>query len=84
MKVIEAKAEGAVVRPPKEKAARPTNVVDLVERLRASLAQTAGSSRRGGGTATASRKPATSQRKGTRTRAARKAKSASKSRRHVA
>ena len=83
MKVIEAKAEGEVVRPPKDKAPRPTNVVDLVERLRASLAQTQGSTRRGG--TTASRKTRTaSRRTGGRTPAARKAKRASKSRRHVA
>ena len=79
MKVIEAKAEGEVVRPPKEKTPRPTNVVDLVERLRASLAQTQGGTRRGG--TTASRKTATASR---RTPAARKAKRAAKSRRHVA
>jgi len=83
MKVIEAKAEGEVVRPPKEKAPRPTNVVDLVERLRASLAQTQGNTRRGG--TTASRKTGTaSRRTGGRTPAVRKAKRASKSRRHVA
>jgi DNA end-binding protein Ku len=82
MRVIEAKAEGEVVRPPKGKAPRPTNVVDLVERLRASLAQTQRSTRRGG--ATASRKTATaSHRTGGRT-TARKAKRAAKSRRHVA
>jgi DNA end-binding protein Ku len=59
MKVIEAKAEGEVVRPPRAKAARPTNVVDLVERLRASLAQTQTGGTRGRGTAarkTASRR----------------------------
>jgi DNA end-binding protein Ku len=86
MKVIEAKAEGEVVRPPKEKASRPTNVVDLVERLRASLAQTQthGNTRRGA--TTASHKTATSSRRGgSRRPAARKAKRASKSsRRHVA
>jgi DNA end-binding protein Ku len=79
MKVIEAKAEGVVVRPPKEKAQRGTNVVDLVERLRASLAATAREGGRRGGT----RKSATARRSTRTGPAARKTKRA-RTRRHVA
>jgi DNA end-binding protein Ku len=82
MKVIEAKAEGEEVRVPKAKAQRPTNVVDLVERLRASLAQTSGSgasrAKRGSARKTASAKTARSR------TGSRKAKRPARSRRHVA
>jgi DNA end-binding protein Ku len=86
MKVIEAKADGEVVPPPREKAARPTNVVDLVERLRASLAQTQGRPGRGSGSAATTRKTAASRRTTTpRSRTTtRKTKRAGKPRRHVA
>lgn len=59
MKVIEAKAEGAPVKAPKGKAAAPTNVSDLVARLRASL-EAAG---QGGGAKTPGRKRAVATRK---------------------
>ncbi|MCC6989151.1 MAG: Ku protein [Acidobacteria bacterium] len=59
MKVIEAKAEGAPVKAPKGKPAAPTNVSDLVARLRASL-EAAGQS---GGGKTPERKRAVTRRK---------------------
>jgi DNA end-binding protein Ku len=83
MKVIEAKAEGEVVKPPKAKAQRATNVVDLVERLRASLAQASGGS--ASRTRTASARKGTPAAKTARARTqARKAKRPGRARRHVA
>ena len=82
MKVIEAKAEGEVVRPPKAKAQRATNVVDLVERLRASLAQSqAGAPRRRTGGA---RKPSPAARTARKRAPTQKARRTGKSRRNVA
>lgn len=78
MKVIEAKAEGQAVRTPKLRAAPATNVVDLVARLRESLAQTTGAPS-GKTAAKAAKKGRSAGRRTTKT-----AKRAGKTRRHVA
>jgi DNA end-binding protein Ku len=62
MKVIEAKAEGEAVRAPKLKRAESTKVVDLVARLRESLAATEKK-----GKPAAGRRRATSHRRATKT-----------------
>jgi DNA end-binding protein Ku len=62
MKVIESKAKGATPRQPATRKQAQTNVVDLVERLRASLAATSGGSR-SPAKAAAEAKPARGSRK---------------------
>lgn len=76
MKVIEAKAEGEAVRVPKTKAAESTKVVDLVARLRESLAAA-------GKAKPAASRQAKSRRKPART-SAKTSRRPGRSRRHVA
>ena len=82
MKVIEAKAEGEVVRAPRARAAESTKVVNLVARLRESLAA-AGQSKPSTSRRRAARKPARTAAKTART-SAKTSRRAGRSRRHVA
>ena len=84
MKVIEAKAEGETVRAPKAKAPRTTNVVDLVARLRESLAATNAGKSRGGKTGSGARTSRSAPASGAKRGRTAARKRGGKARRHVA